>query len=215
MRRLAYIAALASGFWGSVALAAETGEGPRPPPTSSHYVQYGVALTGEIIAGPGGVCPDSSLAPCILDSGAGVAIRVGYRSRGPWYVGGAYELSRQDSSNLLRLAILQQVRAEGRYYFPTGLRYGPYVAASLGAMVYGSEFGADSGGLTSGIMAGLSLEVSRTTLIGLATGYRQLVFRAWTDSAGQRRADGLLGLGIAHVWVLEVTFEVRSPLPRW
>src|SRR5262245_922880 len=93
------------------ALAAEAG----PPPLSGHYLHYGVAVVTETVASPGDVCPNSprsdgsAPAPCILGSGGGLAIRIGYRSREPWYVGGAYEFSRQDASNLMILPILQQL----------------------------------------------------------------------------------------------------------
>ena len=109
-------------------------------------MQYGVALTGEAVATAGDVCPDTSAStPCILGSGGGVAIRLGYRTRGAWYVGAAYEFSRQDPANLMRLAILQQLRAETRYYADQGMRLTPYLAAGLGAAVYGNEWGADTG----------------------------------------------------------------------
>jgi len=91
-------------------------ESQRPPPNNTEYFQYGVGLAVEQLASGGDVCPANATTPCILGSGGGLAIRMGYRSRGPWYAGGAYEFTRMDSSNLLRLAILQQLRAEARYY---------------------------------------------------------------------------------------------------
>jgi hypothetical protein len=45
--------------------------------------------------------------------------------------------------------------------------------------------------------------------------YRLLVPHAWTDSAGQRRAEGILDFGFAHFFALELILEVRDPLPRW
>lgn len=212
------IAGLVLGFWlyaNGAEAAPEADPRPRPPPINTRYAQYGVALTGEVVVRAADVCPSGGPAPCILGSGAGAAARGGYRSAGPWYVGGAYEFSRQDSSNLLRLGILQQLRVEARYHFDTGTRYSPYVAFSLGAAVYGNEFGADTGGLTAHVGGGMALEVSRTTLIGVALGYRPLLLSAWTDSAGQRRADAFFGLGLAHLLSLEMTFDVRRPLPRW
>ena len=51
---------------------------PTPPPISSHYLQYGVALTGEAVASPGQVCPRGSSGasglPCILDDGGGLLV---------------------------------------------------------------------------------------------------------------------------------------------
>lgn len=197
------------------ALPAAAQQRPRPPPINFTYAQYGVAITTETVASAGGVCPSGATTPCILGSGGGLAIRAGYRSRGRWYVGGAYEFSRQDSSNLLRLAILQQLRGEFRYYADVGNRLTPYAAGGLGAALYGNEWGTETGGVVASIGGGVEYQLSRTTVIGVALAYRPLLLRGWTDKAGQRRADQLLGFGVAHVVALELILEVRDPLPRW
>jgi hypothetical protein len=199
----------------SPAAAAEEAAPASPPPTSFHYLQYGVAFVAETVASPGDVCPVDAEAPCILGSGFGPAIRVGYRSRGRWYVGGAYEFSRQDPANLLRLAILQQLRAETRYHFDQGTRVTPYGAAGLGAALYGNEWGTDTGGVTGFVGGGVEYQVSSTAVIGAALVYRPILFRGWTDTAGQRRADRYLGFGFAHLVGLELTLEIRESLPRW
>ncbi len=186
-----------------------------PPPINFHYLQYGVGLTTETVLAAADVCPPDSATPCILGSGLGPAIRVGYRSRGPWYVGGAYEFSRQESSNLLRLAILQQFRGEFRYYADEGTRLTPYAAGGLGAALYGSEWGTDTGGVTTYLGGGLEYQLSRTTVIGAGLAYRALLLRGWTDRSGQRRADHYVGFGLAHLLALELVLEVRDPLPRW
>jgi opacity protein-like surface antigen len=185
------------------------------PPTSFDYLQYGVALAAETVVSAGEVCPSDATAPCIFGSGFGLSIRAGYRSRSPWYVGGAYEASRHDPSNLLRLAILQQLRAEFRYYVNPETRTSPYVTGGLGMALYGNEWSAETGGLTSFLGAGLEFELSRSTVVGAALIYRPFLFRGWTDSAGQRRADKYLGFGLAHVIALEVVLEVKKPLARW
>ncbi|MCC6213648.1 MAG: hypothetical protein IT376_02180 [Polyangiaceae bacterium] len=197
-----------------IAATAARGE-PSPPPSSSHFVQYGVALAAETPVDAGAACPERATAPCILGAGSGLTIRAGYRARAPWYVGGAYELTRQNSSNLLRLAILQQLRAETRYYPVEGWRAAPYLWAGGGPFVYGNEWGVETGGLVSTVGVGLELELSRSTLLGVGAGYRLLVLRGWTDDAGQRRADALLGFGAAHFAGLELGFELRDPLSRW
>ncbi len=193
--------------------AAESPE--RAPPSSFDYIQYGVAVTAENIVSAGDVCPAGATTPCILGSGGGLTVRAGYRARGPWYIGGAYEASRHDSSNLLRLAILQQIRAESRYYLDYGAITTPYLAAGLGAALYGTEWGTDTGGVTAFLGVGAELQLSRATVVGGALGYRPILFRGWTDTAGQRRADRFLGFGLAHSVVLEFVLEVRQPLPRW
>lgn len=186
-----------------------------PPPSSFDYLQYGVALAAETVVSAGDVCPSNATAPCIFGSGGGLAIRVGYRSHAPWYVGGAYEASRHDPANLLRLAILQQLRGEFRYYVDPETRTSPYVAGGLGMALYGNEWGTDTGGLMTFLGVGFEFELSRTTVVGGALSYRPILFRGWTDSAGQRRADKYLGFGLAHVIALEVVLEVKKPLSRW
>jgi hypothetical protein len=188
-----------------------------PPPINVHYLQYGVAFVAESVASAGDVCPppDEAKAPCILGSGVGLAVRVGYRSRGPWYVGGAYEFSRQDSSNLLRIAILQQLRAESRFYFEKATRMTPYLATGLGAAFYGDEWGTDTGGVTTFLGGGLEFQITQSAVVGAALVYRPLLLRGWSDEAGQRRADQFLGFGLAHLVALELVMELRDPLARW
>lgn len=206
----------------AVAVAVAAATSPRagaepagPPPTNFHYAQYGAGLSTETTLSAGDVCPADATTPCILGSGLGPAIRVGYRSRGPWYAGGAYEFSRQDSSNLLRLAILQQLRGEFRYYFDAGKRTTPYLTGGLGAAFYGNEWGTDTGGVVSFLGAGVEYQLTRTAVVGASVAYRALLLRGWTDDAHQRRADRFLGFGLAQLMALELIVEVRDPLPRW
>jgi hypothetical protein len=190
-------------------------ESQRPPPNNVEYFQYGVALTVEQLASGGDVCPARATTPCILGSGGGLAIRMGYRSRGPWYIGGAYEFSRQDSSNLLRLAILQQLRGEARYYLDAGNRTTPYGSLGFGAVVYGNEWNAATIGPALSAGLGLEFQVTQSTVIGCALNYRAFLMHNWTDSTGEDRADRYLGFGLAHVIGLELTLELRDPLARW
>lgn len=188
---------------------------PTPPPISSHYLQYGVALTGETVASAGDVCPRTTNVPCILGDGGGLSVRVGYRARGPWYLGGAYEFSRQDSSNLLRLAILQQLRGELRLHLTRVTRLSPYVGGSLGGVIYGNEWALDTWGGASSVGMGLEFQVTPSIVLNIAMSYRQLYLRRWTDGAGQARAAGALGFGLSHLIALEFGLEIREPLSRW
>lgn len=190
-------------------------ESQRPPPNNVEYFQYGVGVAVEKLASGGDVCPSNAKTPCILGSGGGLAIRMGYRSRGPWYLGGAYEFTRTDSSNLLRLAILQQLRGEARYYLDAGNRLTPYGALGFGAAFYGNEWNVSTGGPTLSAGLGLEFQVTQSTVIGCALGYRAFLLHNWTDSTGQQRADRYLGFGLAHTVGLELTLELRSPLARW
>jgi hypothetical protein len=190
-------------------------ESQRPPPNNVEYFQYGVGLTVEQLASAGNVCPARVAKPCILGSGGGLAIRMGYRSRGPWYVGGAYEFSRQDSSNLLRLAILQQLRGEARYYLDAGNRLTPYGALGFGGVFYGNEWNVSTAGPTLGAGLGLEFQVTQSTVIGGSLNYRAFLLHEWTDSSGQEVSGRYLGFGLAHMIGFELTLELRDPLARW
>jgi len=232
LRKLAHRRKAASFAFGAQAMLflfastnrASAQQSQRPPPNNVEYFQYGVAVALEKLASGGDVCPTPTTTtgeisktptPCILGSGGGLAIRMGYRSRGPWFLGGAYEFTRMDSGNLLRLGILQQLRGEARYYLDAGNRTTPYGTLGFGAVFYGNEWKVSSGGamLTAGL--GLEFRITQSTVIGLALGYRGFLFHNWTDSTGQVRADQYLGFGFAHTVGLEFILELRSPLARW
>lgn len=198
----------------------------RPPPLHLEYAQYGVAIAMEFDLDSARACPSKNLAlrrtagaapspaivpakPCILGSGGGLVIRGGYRSPGPWYVGGAYEFVRMDSSNLYRLGIFQQLRAELRYLPDLGSRVAPYVTTGLGGFAYGNEWGAETGGAIGFAGAGIEAEVSRVALLGLALVYRPAVIAAWTDTADQHRSTALI-----QFLALELTLELRSEFGR-
>jgi hypothetical protein len=186
-----------------------------PHSSSLHFVQYGVALTTESLLSSGGVCPNNATAPCILGPGLGMAVRMGYRSHGPLYFGGAYEATRHDSSNILRLAILQQLRGEARYIFDRGNRVSPYGLLGLGVAAYGNEWNVDTLGPALHLGAGLEFQASTAALVGFALTWRSMALRQWTDGTGQRRANDLIGFGLAQWIGLELTLEIRNPLPRW
>lgn len=193
-------------------------QAPGPPPNNLEYLVTGIALGAETVASPADMCPepgDTDLQNCILERGVGLGIRGGYRTRGPWYAGGAYEFSRHESSNLLRLAIMQQLRAEMRYYLDFGTRASPYFGLGLGAVIYGNEWGADTGGAAGMLGPGVELAVTQNVAVGAAVYYRPMLLRAYTDTTGTRRAEGLLGFGATHLIGLELTVELRDPLPRW
>lgn len=177
-----------------------------PPPTSYTYLQYGVAFTAEVVSAPGPLC-DNKDVPCILGPGGGVAVRAGWRGRGALYLGGAYELSKQDPNKLYRLAILQQVRAEGRLYFRTARDVEPFGAAGTGVSGYGNEWGVDTWGPQGFLGVGLEAQITRHTLVGVAFAYRFLWFRSFTDTSGADRSAGL-----AQVFGLDLMLEQRDPI---
>lgn len=176
------------------------------PPLELRYVQYGVALTAEVVTAPGPICA-STAAPCILGSGGGIAARVGYRAPGAWYLGGAYEFSKQDPSQLYRLAILQQLRGEARYYFVTSKITEPYVSGGAGAFAYGNAWGVDVWGPMAWLGAGVEVQITRTRVIGMGLTYRLLYTTRFTDSSNTPRDPG-----IAQVLGLDIVLEARDPL---
>lgn len=175
-----------------------------PPELRISDVQFGAALVGDVLIAPGPVCPSGAVAPCILGSGGGLAIGVGRRTRAT-YIGGTYAFDKLDANNLLRLAVLQQLRAEGRWVLDTTTRYGPFVSAGLGAAIFGNEWGYETFGATGFVGAGLETQLSRKSLFRLGVAWRPLVLRGWTDAAGQRRETGL-----GSFFGFEIGLEQRS-----
>ncbi|CAN5745028.1 hypothetical protein BH11MYX4_BH11MYX4_38930 [soil metagenome] len=177
-----------------------------PPPTNIVYLKYGVAITSEVVTAAGPICDNVAL-PCILGPGGGLAIRAGWRGTGPIYLGGAYELSKQDPQKLLRLAILQQARGEGRYYFVSGRDIEPYVHGSAGVAGYGNEWGVDTWGPAVSLGGGVEAQISRRTVVGLALNYRFIYFQEFQDSTGAARAAG-----VAQLFGLDLVLEQRDPI---
>ena len=178
-------------------------------------MQYGVSLHTLTLLDGGAVCPTGAETPCILGSGGGLGLRVGYRSRGPFYLGASFQLSRLNSSNLLRLGILQRLLAEGRYYFDRGNRLTPYLLGGAGGAIYGNEWGASSGGVAFSFGVGLEYQISERTVVTLLPTYQPILFRRFEDSTGQARAAGPLGFGLAHWLAVQIIIEARDPLSRW
>lgn len=147
--------------------------------------------------------------PCILGSGGGIGLRLGTRREHIWYFGGGYQFTKHDSSNLLRLPILQQLRAEARRYFDEGTRVAPYMLGQIGAALYGGEWRVDTYGALIGVGAGVEYQFSREATIGVATAYHGMYFDGWVDRVGQPRNGGL-----AHFIGLEITLEARGRFKR-
>jgi hypothetical protein len=177
-----------------------------PPPTNVVYLQYGVALTAEVVSAAGPIC-DNVTVPCIIGPGGGVAVRVGWRGVGALYLGGAYELSKQDPNKLLRLAILQQARAEARYYFVSGRDTEPYLAGGLGVAGYGNEWSVDTWGPAGFGGIGVETQITRRTVVGVALNYRLLYFQEFKDTTGALR-----DAGIAQLIGLDLVLEQRDPI---
>lgn len=179
-----------------------------PPPSHVVYFQYGIAFTTEQVVSSGPICDNPSI-PCIMGGGGGVAIRGGWRGSGPLYFGGAYEMTKQDASNLYRIALLQQARAEGRYYLMTARVTEPYLGASLGVAGYGNEWAIDTWGPAGSVGAGIEYQVTRQTVVGLAIAYRLVHFSRFTDTAGAAR-----DAGVAQLVGLDLVLEQRGVVVR-
>jgi len=187
-----------------------------PRPAQAHderletgYVQYGAALTAELLASAGAICPSNATVPCVIGSGGGLAVRAGYRFHAPFYVGGAYEFSKQDAHKSIYLAILQQMRAEARYFLPVSGSYIPFLAAGGGVVGYGSEWSLQTVGATAFLGLGVELELSRTSVMAFIVSYRPILLTTWKDSALQERPTGVLSMVS-----LEVALEQRNPVYR-
>jgi len=179
----------------------------KPPPLHVDYASYGAAVTADILVHSGATCRDEQ--PCILGSGGGLVLRGGYRSPGPWYIGGAYQVSKTDSSNLYRLATLQQLRAEMRYMLDMGYRTSPYATWGLGGVVYGNEWGVETGGAAAFGGLGLEVQLSRLAVLGLTVIYQPTVFAGFVDTAEFERDPGL-----AQYLRFELQLEIRSEVSR-
>lgn len=177
-----------------------------PPPSHVVYFQYGVAFTTEQILAPGPIC-DSTGAPCILGAGGGIVARGGWRSTGPLYIGLAYELTKQDPNKLYRIALLQQARAEARYYFMTARVTEPYLSASAGVAGYGNQWSIDTWGPGGSLGAGVEYQITRRTVVGLGVGYRLIYLSRFTDTAGTDRVAG-----IAQLFGFDLVLEQRDAI---
>ena len=181
-------------------------EATAPPPLDIPYVQFGVAFTTEVVADAGKMCAAGA---CILGSGGGIVARLGRRSAGPWYFGGAYELSKQDPSSLYRFATLQQLRAEARWYLDTGRDIYPYATAASGVAAYGNEWGIDTYGPIESLGLGVEAQVSRRTVVGFGVSYRILALNDHFTPDGYKSGGSLVQLVGLDLFV-----EERSPIVK-
>jgi hypothetical protein len=192
----------------AVAAAAFVEPEAAPPPTPARraYIQYGVAFTVEGVAHSGPVCADPNQ-PCILGSGGGIDIGVGWRPSDDLYIGGAYEFSKQDPNKLFRLAILQQVRLELRHYFPTGRSAEPFALFAVGLASYGNEWSVATWGPSGTLGGGLELELSGGAVFDVSLAYRPIYLRSFADSI-----PAFHDAGVVHFISLEVALEAQDTL---
>jgi hypothetical protein len=179
---------------------------PPPPPARRPSLQYGVAITVEDVVSAGPICKDAANT-CILGSGGGIAIRVGWRPREDFYLGGTYELSKQDPDKLYLLGTLQQARIELRHYFPTGRATEPFLMAGAGLAGYGNEWSVDTWGPSATLGAGAEFELSGGLLLDAALVYRPIYLRSFGDSSSLAH-----GAGVTQFLALEVAIEAQDAL---
>lgn len=197
---------LSTSALGSLVLVTSTAlaEPPvAPPPSQDRYLQYGVGLVAEDVMSAGPVC-NGTTANCILGSGGGLTVRVGWRPGNVFYLGGVYEVSKQDPSQLYRLGILQQARVEARRFFPTGRDVSPFVLLGAGVSGYGDTWGIDTWGGVAALGGGLEVELGGPVL-ELSLAYRPMYLQAWVDSSNTSH-----DAGIAHFLGLEVSIEAKD-----
>jgi hypothetical protein len=179
-------------------------ESPVPPTSQHAYIQYGVALAAEAVASAGTIC--DRVDHCIFGDGGGLVARVGWRPSEQIYLGGAYEISKQDPQQLYRLGILQQVRAEGRRFFPTGREVAPFILLGAGLAGYGNEWAIDTWGPTGTLGGGIEVELGGPVL-ELSVAYRPMYFHEWVVATTND-----LQSGIAHFIGIDVSVEARDTL---
>lgn len=180
-----------------------------PPPSSVDFLQFGAAYVAESQLSVGAICTEEVERPCIFGSGGGLAIRAGYRDHRGWYLGGAYEVSKHASGNLLTLPTLQQARAEARWALTLGRRLSPYVSLAAGGAAYGDEWGVSTYGPLGVLGVGVEFELAPQVFVGIAPSYRAIALQRWRE--GEWRSP----LGLAHFLSFEITLEARQPLPRY
>ena len=183
--------ALFSGLGSRASAAAE------PASTSDRdYLQYGLALAAEAVASPGGVCPPDSDEPLHPGQRSRRSACASATARG---IPGTSEAPTNSPATIRRtcsrLAILQQFRAEGRFYFDRGnrddrLRHGCGRLSPVRQRVVG-QYGRPAGARSAWAWSSRS---PPSTTIGCMALYRLLVPRRWVDSAGVERANELLRL---------------------
>jgi hypothetical protein len=206
------VASLAHTARADSATTAQTATASTPEHLAQAFLQYGLAFTGEFVLAPGPICNFPGAPACILGTGGGLTVRVGRRLRGPFYFGAAYEFSKMESNQLYRLAILQQGRAEGRYYLFTGRSTEPYVGLAVGAAFYGNVWGVDTSGPLFGANLGAEFQISTSFVLGFALSYRAIFFTRFTDSAGTTRPPDGIGPSFAHLLGIDLILEARDPL---
>ncbi|HEY3817336.1 MAG TPA: hypothetical protein VGL81_09210 [Polyangiaceae bacterium] len=179
-------------------------ESLAPPPPSGHaYVQYGVALAAETVVSSGAIC--SLVTNCIFGSGGGLVVRVGWRPNENFFIGGTYEVSKQDPDQLYRLGILQQLRAEGRRYFTTGREVTPFLLLGAGVGAYGNEWTADTWGPTGTVGGGIEVELGGPVLL-VEAAYRPMYFHSWEVSNNELQS------GFVHFVSLDIAVEAKDRL---
>jgi hypothetical protein len=183
---------------------ATAAEPPIKAPTSEHaYIQYGVALAAETVVSAGTIC--AGLPNCIFGSGGGLVVRAGWRPSDAFFLGGSYEVSKQDPDQLYRLGILQQLRVEGRRYFATGREVTPFVLLGAGVAAYGNEWTVDTWGPTATFGGGIEVELGGPVLL-VSAAYRPMYFQSWDVSGTE------LGSGIVHFVGVDIAVEARDRL---
>ena len=164
-----------------------------PAPPRRAYIQYGVAFTVEGVAHAGPVCADPNQ-PCILGSGGGIDIGVGWRpdrrlltSAAPTSSRSRTRTSSFDSRSCSRSAL------ELRHYFPTGKNAEPFALAALGLAAYGNEWDVETWGPSATLGGGVEVELSGGAVLDVSLAYRPIYLRSFSDSI-----PAFHDAGIAH-----------------
>jgi hypothetical protein len=124
------------------------------------------------------------------------------------YLGGSYEIAKNDPHELYRLATLQQAQFEGRRYFPTGRDIVPFVLFGLGLAGYGNELSIETFGPAASVGGGVEIQLGGP-ILECSIAYRPILFQSWSDASMPRHEEG-----VAHFLALEVVIEAQDALQQ-
>ena len=133
-------------------------------------------------------------------------MRVGWRPNDAFYIGGAYEISKQDPDQLYRLGILQQLRAEGRRYFPTGREVTPFLLVGRGRRAATATSGrVDTWGPTATLGGGIEVELGGPVLLRLGRLPAHVL-----PLLGRSRRATTSQSGVVHFVGLDIAVEAKD-----
>ncbi len=179
----------------------------RAEPPSMSY-QFGIGMAVRF-ATRSSFCRDD--ASCVLGSGAGVVAMMGVRRTEHWYFGGAYEFTKHNAATLLRLGIMQHLRADFRYYIPLADDWGAHLGASPGFIAYGNEWSIQTWGAGLQLRGAVDRRVGGT-LLGMGLLWQTAFLREMADPSRPNETDAAYAAGFVNFFGIELHIEALERL---